>query len=408
VLLCVLAAALVVFTEQPSGELTSAPPATPGGATGSTSAGAGSAVAQANNATAMPLAVACTPEAVLLPDPDATTASLGTALVRQGTEYRLVSLDRPEFSRRIASCTGRAAIGAAFAGTTGTGASTAIYLTTHHAIPDGITELHRFPLTGGPTETVLAYAGRADEVAVSPDGRAAAYVNRTGLRLRDLATQVDRLLQRHVLFCPASHRDCYMNSAPVWSSNGRYIAYFEYHGEAGGTTQLIEPAVTPSAKVEVVTGGLTPAAWSPRNQTLCGLGGYGAFDGGFFDVPDGRARPVGVPDVATEGPSEGLGMTSCVWADDGRVAVSYAPRAARGRQEEPFVALLSPDLQLERRAATASVPLAWTADGHAVVLAERRPQQAPRYSLLYTDGNIVPLALQADALLALIAGDQRQ
>jgi hypothetical protein len=194
-----------------------------------------------------------------------------------------------------------------------------------------------------------------------------------------------------------------VNSAPVWSSDSRYIAYFEYHGEAGGTTQLIEPAAVAPGKVEVVTGGLTPAAWSPRDQTLCGLGGHGYFHGGFFAMPEGGAHAVELPGIRTDGSMQAFTMTSCTWARDGRVAVSYAPRSP-DRHERAFVAFLSRDLQFESLWPTAGVPQAWTADGRAVVLVEQTSAQPARYSLLYADGQLVALDLQADALLAVIAG----
>jgi hypothetical protein len=313
-----------------------------------------------------------------------------------------VALDPPHRGRRVVTCTGRAAIGAAYVGMTGSGASAELWFTTHQALPDAVTTLHRVRLSGGAPQAVLAYTGRIDEAAIAPDAHAVAYVNRTGLRLRDLTTQADRLLQRHELYCPATHRDCFMNSAPVWSVDGRYVAYLEYHGEAGGTTQVIEVATVPSVKNEVVTGGLTPVAWSPDGSVLCGLGGNGHFDGGFFSMPQGRPHALVIPGVgAPKRPTEAFSMSACTWAPDGRVVVSYAQRFALDQGHE-FVAFLSRDLRLERLVETPGEPRGWTADGRAVVLVEQGFGRPAQYSLLYTDGSVVALELEAEAVLAVI------
>jgi hypothetical protein len=353
-------------------------------------------------AVATPEPTACWPEPALAADPGAVAAALGTAFIREGGEYRLVSLDRPEHSRRVVSCTGRAAIAAGVAGVTGTGRETTLYFTTHQAIPEGVTELYRVRLIGGTPERVLAYSGRPDEAAISPDGRAVAYANRTGLRVRELATQDDRLLQRHETFCPTSHRDCYMNSAPVWSGDSRYIAYFEYHGEAGGITQVIEPATTPVVKTELRTGGLIPVAWSPTGESLCGIGGVVRSAGGLFAIPGGRPQALEIPGMVSGTGEQAFRMTACAWASDGRLAVSHAQRSMPDAGTRAFVTFFSRDLQLEGVWQAAGVPRGWTADGRAVVLEHDVPQESPSYSLLYTDGRIVELDIEADALLAVV------
>lgn len=196
---------------------------------------------------------------------------------------------------------------------------------------------------------------RVGDVRISPDGRSVAYLasdtdimidgRRSSIRIIDVATGRERVLAEDA-------------SSPRWSPDGRSIAYLGRR--PGGKFRLIvaEPARDARRTVAELPDVPSAIVWSPDGSTL-------AFT--MFVAADVRARVVSVrqPQGAKWAPPPRVITTARYQSDEGGLL--------RPGRDRLFTVPISGGTPAQHTSGDVDVvgDPAWTADGAAIVIAER-------------------------------------
>ncbi|MEI7924674.1 MAG: hypothetical protein WCI61_00605 [Chloroflexota bacterium] len=310
-------------------------------------------------------------------------------------ELLLVSLDDPTKVVRLTDCV----LAVRYLGGVATESGVDVYF--NEAAPRGgedggqKVDLVRLRLPAG-TRTVL-FSYQSGHGALTPTccgaslraGRYFAYYNDSGLRIRDLQTQEDRLLFRHGTGCkspfgPDETTECYGNADPVWSSDGQYVVFMREFWEW-------------------TSWWIMPADGSSRPRRL--------------QAPDAAIRwnAVTARDCAVtrrsdaEAPKSGYSLSGCAFDSSGRslhrfVWDSQVPPPER---EYSFLQLRGADDRAVWLTGSGLYINTWTRDGTAVVVSEMNgagdwSRHSWRFFLMDMAGTTTPIAIPASDVLMLL------
>jgi len=213
-----------------------------------------------------------------------------------------------------------------------------------------------------------SFPGRETQAAFSPDGNQIAFVWDGG-KGDNPDIYVKLIGAGHPLrltTAPAA------DSHPVWSPDGRYIAFFRQTTESSGY-YLIPALGGPERKVADVI---------PYRMTFQGNTQYYSPDGKYLAVPDKNSQEepfslhlvsveTGEKQKVTAPPAGTAGDTYPAFSPDGKT-LAFLRSSSRATTD---LYLLSLDGGEPRRLTfdnTSILGLAWTSDGHEIVLASRR------------------------------------